>query len=178
MAIQPYQRPPQQGAAPQGMPPQMGGAMPQPQPQPQQMAPQQAMPQGGPPSMPPELAAAAGGTAQQQEIAFGKVMQILLLKRIGEMSQEELEALDAIITPESITVLAKLLPELIPVFEHASSLREDGGGIAEEGGENEESDGGNEEEGGSQNPLTEDDSEDEENQMMGRNPAVSRGLVR
>lgn len=176
MAIQPYQRPPQQGAAPQGMPPQMSGGMPQPQPQ--QMAPQQAIPQGGQPSMPPEMAGAVGGTAQQQEIAFGKVMQILLLKRIGEMSQEELEALDAIITPESITVLAKLLPELIPVFEQASSLREDGGSMAEEGGENEESDGGNEEEGGSQNPLTEDDSEDEENQMMRRNPAISQGLVR
>lgn len=152
----------------------VGDAMPQTQ----QMAPSQGMqpqmqPQAGG-QIPPEMSGGSGGSAQQQEIAMGKVMQILLLKRIGEMSQEELEALDSIITPESITVLAKLLPELIPVFENASAFRNDDGGIAEDDGEGDEGEGMV----GSQNPLTQDDTEDKEEPMMRGNPAVSQGLVR
>ncbi len=183
MAIQPFQRPPQQGAAPQGMPPQMGGGMPQPQPQ--QMAPPQAMPpqmqgaeampsmpQQGGGQMPNNMDFESMSPAEQEQIV-SQIVGVVLAQRIGKMSDEELRELDEIITPESITILAKLLPEMIPVFENASSIS----GGSEMGSE--EGYAEDDEEGGMKtNPLTEDDTNDEERQMMSRNPAVSQGLVR
>lgn len=185
MAIQPFQRPPQQGAAPQGMPQPMGGGMPQPQPQ------QIAQPQGGippqmqgaeaMPSMPPQngeqmpnnMDFESMSPAEQEQIV-SQIVGVVLAQRISKMSDEELHELDEIITPESITILAKLLPEMIPVFENASSISGNNNLEAEEG----YSEDGEEEDGMNKNPLTEDDSEDEESQMMNRNPAVSQGLVR
>jgi len=178
MAIQPYQRQPQQGTAPQGMPPQMSGGMPQPQPQ--QIASPQGMPnQGGQPPMPPQAGAQIPDNMDfenmspaEQEQILSKIFQFMLAQRISQMSDEELEELDRVITPESVTILAKLLPEMIPIFESATSLSANG----EAGSEEDYAE--DNEEGMQKNPLTEDDSEDEENQMMRRNPAVSQGLVR
>lgn len=174
MAIQPYQRPQPQGAMPQGMP--MGGANPQiPQPTPPpQMQGQPAQPpmgQQGEPQIPNNQDFENMSPAEQEQI-LSKIFQFMLAQRISQMSDEELEDLDKVITPESVTILAKLLPEMIPIFESATSLGANGeSGSAEGYAEDNE-------EGMQKNPLTEDDSEDEENQMMRRNPAVSQGLVR
>lgn len=177
MAIQPYQRPQTQGVMPQsmqGMP--MGGAtppMPQPTPSPQMQG-QPAQPpmgQQGEPQMPNNQDFENMSPAEQEQI-LSKIFQFMLAQRISQMSDEELEELDKIITPESVTILAKLLPEMIPIFESATSLSANGESGSEEGYAEDDEDGMN------KNPLTEDDTEDKENPMMRGNPAVSQGLVR
>lgn len=179
MAIQPYQRQPQQGTAPQGMPPQMSGGMPQPQPQ--QIASPQGMPnQGGQPPMPPQAGAQIPDNMDfenmspaEQEQILSKIFQFMLAQRISQMSDEELEELDRVITPESVTILSKLLPEMIPIFENASALNGNTGMEPEEGYSEEGEDEGDMK----RNPLTEDNMGKEEDKMA-MNPNVSRGLVR
>lgn len=163
----------------QQLPPQQGAPMPQPMPQqipPQGMVnPQQG---GNQPPMPPQGQPQMAGqpTNEQIQKELDNLFLFVLLKRIESMSEEELAALDSIITPETIGVLVKLLPELIPVFSNASSIREgqEEMGEGNEDGPEEES----QEEQMSKNPLTEDDTEDKENPMMRANPAVSQGLIR
>lgn len=163
----------------QQLPPQQGAPMQQPMPQqipPQGMGnPQQG---GNQPPMPPQGQPQIGGqpTNEQIQKELDNLFLFVLLKRIESMSEEELSALDSIITPETIGVLVKLLPELIPVFSNASSIRDAHG----EGGDG-ESDGyeGSEEEPMSENPLSGNYADEERKQMMmNRNPAVSSGLVR
>lgn len=163
MAMQPYQRPQQQDLMPQNQSQQMY--------QPQDI--QQSITQ---PNM-EQIPTQNGGqmqnvqAAKEGEMQLSKLLQFFLLSRISEMSQEELEALDDLITTENITILAKLLPELIPIFEHASAFNDSG--VEEEN----DSDEDNEDES-PQNPLTEDDNCNDEEEKMGMNHNVSRGLIR
>lgn len=129
--------------------------------------------------MPDNMDFEAMSPAQQEQIV-SQIVGVVLAQRISQMSDEELHELDEIITPESITILAKLLPEMIPVFENASSIS-GGQNMHSEGAEEENQNEGyaeDNEEGMQKNPLTEDDSEDQKPPMMRANPAVSQGLVR
>lgn len=151
----------------QQLPPQQGAPM-------QQPMPQQIQQQGG--NQPP-MPTQGQPTNEQIQKELDNLFLFVLLKRIESMSEEELATLDSIITPETIGVLIKLLPELIPVFSNASSIRdgqeEDGEGESE--GYQEEQ----EEQPMSDNPLSGNYADEERKQMMmNRNPAVSRGLVR
>ena len=163
----------------QQLPPQQGAPMQQPMPQqspPQGMGnPQQG---GNQPPMPPQGQPQMGGqpTNEQIQKELDNLFMFVLLKRIESMSEEELAALDSIITPETIGVLVKLLPELIPVFSNASSIRDSQEDMAEGEDDSEE---GSDDQPMSENPLSGNYVDEERKQMMmNRNPAISQGLVR
>lgn len=83
-----------------------------------QPIPQQQMSQGGAmPMQPPPQ--------QQQNIPQIRAedLQKVLLQRVAQLSPEETDVLDAMITPETVMVLVKLFPELGVVFIEASALR-------------------------------------------------------
>lgn len=86
------------------------------QPRPMMPQAQQAQSPGGP--MPP---AAAGGGAQP--MVSGEEVQGLLFSRINQMTPEEMQMLDSIITPKTLPMLFKLLPELAILFEQGSNLK-------------------------------------------------------
>lgn len=127
--------PQQQGAPEQEM---QHGMKPMPQQQPQ-------MSGGGMPQQ-------AGGMAPQMPQLNGEDVQMLLFSRIAEMNQQELQTLDSVITPETLPVLFKLLPELGILFEQASAIQ--GRGMAGEGMMEENGEGYEDEE--SDNPLIND----------------------
>lgn len=105
--------------------------------------PQQAMPQ-----------------PQQQPMVNGEELQGLLFSRIGQMSDEELDVLQSIITPETASVLFKLLPELGILIEKALQGSEEGMGSMPE------------KEGGSDTSME----HESDNPLV--NPKISSGLMR
>jgi len=80
----------------------------------QNMAPQQAG--GAAPNMSvgsPE----PSGLRPVSEIGFNQDVQNIVLSRIQTMTPEEEAVLDAVITPQTIGVFVKILPELKPLFD-------------------------------------------------------------
>lgn len=51
-------------------------------------------------------------------------MQTVLMTRLAEMTEEELNALDEAITPKVMTVLVKFLPELQMLIEKIGQMKE------------------------------------------------------
>ena len=49
-------------------------------------------------------------------------MQIVLMSRLAEMTEEELQMLDKAITPEVMGVLVKLLPELAQLIQQIGGM--------------------------------------------------------
>ena len=52
-------------------------------------------------------------------------MQTVLMTRLAEMTEEELNALDEAITPKVMTVLVKFLPELQMLIEKIGQMKEE-----------------------------------------------------
>jgi len=52
-------------------------------------------------------------------------IQIVLMSRLAEMTPEELQKLDSAITPDVMSVLIKLLPELAELIEKIGGMSED-----------------------------------------------------
>ena len=52
-------------------------------------------------------------------------IQIVLMSRLAEMTPEELQKLDSAITPDVMSVLIKLLPELAELIEQIGGMSED-----------------------------------------------------
>ena len=99
---------------PEAMPPEMQGAMP-----PQAMPPE-AMPpemQGAlpPQAMPPELAPES--IATEAMMAPDPDVTAIVATRLSAMAPEDLELLDAAITPDVAKALVKLLPELQSIID-------------------------------------------------------------
>lgn len=72
--------------------------------------------------------AQAGGVPMQQpqqqpSPIRAEDLQKVLLQRVAQLSPEEEDILDSMITPETNIVLMKLFPELGIIFEVGSSLR-------------------------------------------------------
>lgn len=63
---------------------------------------------------------------QPQNILRGEDVQKLLLQRVAQMDEYDLEILDSIINEETISMLVKLLPELAILFKEASAFQGDG----------------------------------------------------
>lgn len=91
-----------------GQPAQVGA------PQQQMSAPQPQPGQGGPAGAPG--AAPQAGPRPTVDIGFNQGIQNVLLARIQAMSPQDQKALDSVITPQTIPVFLKLLPELKPLF--------------------------------------------------------------
>ena len=51
-------------------------------------------------------------------------IQIVLMSRLAEMTPEELQKLDSAITPDVMSVLIKLLPELAELIERIGGMEE------------------------------------------------------
>ena len=51
-------------------------------------------------------------------------IQIVLMSRLAEMTPEELQKLDTAITPDVMSVLIKLLPELAQLIEQIGGMEE------------------------------------------------------
>ncbi len=72
--------------------------------------------------MPPQGAGGApepqqSGLRQVADIGFNQDVQNILFSRIQTLNPQEIKVLDAVLTPQTIPVLAKLFPELKPVFD-------------------------------------------------------------
>jgi hypothetical protein len=67
---------------------------------------------GGPGMEPVSMAESVGPQGMQAMLAPDEGIQMILLARMEALSPSELEALDAAITPETASILMKLLPEL------------------------------------------------------------------
>ena len=52
-------------------------------------------------------------------------MKVVLMSRLAEMSPDELQALDKIITPEVLDVIMKLLPELGALIQEVMKMPEE-----------------------------------------------------
>lgn len=59
-------------------------------------------------------------------------IQIVLMSRLAEMTPEELQKLDSAITPDVMSVLIKLLPELSELIEKIGDMPEDNEEMQEE----------------------------------------------
>jgi hypothetical protein len=59
-------------------------------------------------------------------------LQGLLMSRVQQLSKEELQILDSIVTPETIMVLYKVFPELGVLFDHATAVYQGSEGGGEE----------------------------------------------
>ena len=95
---------PPMNAGPPGMaPPPMNGGPPPMAPPPMN---------GGPGMEPVSMAESVGPQGMQAMLAPDEGIQMILLARMEALSPPELEALDAAITPETASILMKLLPEL------------------------------------------------------------------
>lgn len=62
----------------------------------------------------------------------GEDLQKLLLERVTQLSQPELQILDQMITPQTIPVLFKIIPELGVLFEMGSQIAGAQGGAAQQ----------------------------------------------
>lgn len=98
----------------------------------QEPMPQQQPPMGG--GMPQQPMMPQAGGAPPAPMIDGEDLQMLLFSRVAEMNPQEQQTLDALITPETLPVLFKLLPELGILFEQASAIK----GMQGEGMEPEE----------------------------------------
>lgn len=98
------------------------------------------------------------GEGSEMPMIDGEQLQMLLFDRVRQLSPQEMQVLDSIITPQTVPVLFKLFPELGILFDMGSQLQGMNGG----GGQEQEQ--GQPQMGQAQqpNPLS--------------NPNVSRGL--
>lgn len=98
------------------------------------MPPKQPMPQpqGGQPPMPPAGGGAApgappGGMPKVQgprpvsNTGFNSNVQALLFTRIQALNPQEIQTLDQIMTPQTLPILGKIFPELIPLFNESTA---------------------------------------------------------
>ncbi len=98
-------------------------------------------PQGNPPgtgqAAPPQVAPDAGAGAppqqsglRQVDIGFNQDVQNVVLSRIQTLNPQEEKILDAVITPQTLPIFLKLLPELKPLLDMMSQGGGDQGPIA------------------------------------------------
>lgn len=97
------------------MNPQAPQPMPQSSPAPAQQAP-----------MPPQGQAQQAGPQRVADIGFNQDIQNVLLSRIDSLPPQEVEMMDAFVTPQNIGVLTKVFPEIAVLFQEASSLKQGG----------------------------------------------------
>ncbi len=100
------------------------------------------------------------GEGSDMPMIDGEQLQMLLFDRVRQLSPQEMQVLDSIITPQTVPVLFKLFPELGILFDMGSQLQGMNGGS----GQGQEQEQGQPQMGQAQqpNPLS--------------NPNVSRGL--
>lgn len=92
----------------------------------EEQAPRPAMPSMEGANMPPEAMMAPSADmippeAMQRMMQSDDAIQAVLMVRLNQMTKEELEALDAAITPDVAAVLVKLLPEFREIIEAMAS---------------------------------------------------------
>lgn len=76
---------------------------------------------GGPPGSPPGGAPKLPGPQPVANIGYNKNVQSLLFTRIQALNPQEMQALDQVITPQSLPVLGKIFPELIPLLNQSTA---------------------------------------------------------
>ncbi len=103
-----------------------------------------------------------GETGGNVPVIDGEQLQALLFDRVKQLTPEEMQILDSIVTPESVPVLFKLFPELGILFDMGSQLQGSPG--QEQAG------------GGQPAPPAPEPQRQEESQNPLSNPDVSRGL--
>lgn len=82
-------------------------------------------PQGNQPPQQPQAAAQPAdqgdipqsGLRQVSDVGFNQDVQNILLSRIQTLTPDEGKALDTAITPQTLPVFLKILPELKPLFD-------------------------------------------------------------
>ena len=85
--------------------------------------PQQPAPQGG---VPPQGAGAPAGGMPTIDIRPNPAFQKILATRIKILPPQDAQVFESIITPQTVPVLTKVLPELQPLFDEM--LKQGGGG--------------------------------------------------
>ncbi len=98
-------------------------------------------PQGGAPSAPqPQMAAdpaasyaeepmeGSGGPQPVENIGFNQDIQNVLYSRVQTLSEQEVAALDAIVTPQTYPALIKIFPEMQMIFDEATAMDDSGQG--------------------------------------------------
>ena len=85
------------------------------------MDPMMMQQQGGMPQAP--QAPQQGGPMQspQQALGFIQGVQDILYARVQALTEDEINTLDTIITPETYPILVKIFPELEQLFEQGSN---------------------------------------------------------
>lgn len=87
-----------------------------------QNAPNQTMTgQGTTQNMPP-VEQGGAGPQPVKDIGFNQDVQNVLWSRVQAMSEQELDVIDAVITPQTLPVLVKLFPEMQLLFEQGSQV--------------------------------------------------------
>lgn len=64
----------------------------------------------------------AAGPQPVQNIGFNQDVQNILWSRVETLTEQEIDALDKIITPQTFPALVKLFPEIKLLFEQASAM--------------------------------------------------------
>jgi hypothetical protein len=115
------------------------------------------------------------GLRPAADIGFNQEVQNIVLSRIQTMTPEEEKILDAVISPQTVGVFIKILPELKPLFDMMG-----GGGAAGQGQTPPQQPAAAPAYPGDGTPADEeagDEDDDEEDNPLTRNGYASRGLV-
>lgn len=87
-----------------------------------QNAPNQTMNGQGTTQNMPQIEQGGSGPQPVKEIGFNRDVQNILWSRVQSMSEQELDVLDAVITPQTFPILVKLFPEMQLLFEQGSQV--------------------------------------------------------